>query len=99
VTTTVSQTKQVISQVNISNSPKMYQTISSVTSNVSSTVSAQQKSFLSAVTNAPKLPTATIQLTPQLEDEGVVKIPDAVVVRIPDEDNLFCTIFSLVLVF
>lgn len=71
VTTTVSQTKQVISQVNISNSPKMYQTISSVTSNVSSTVSAQQKSFLSAVTNAPKLPTATatIQLTPQAQQQ------------------------------
>jgi hypothetical protein len=43
--------------------------------------------------------TLLVVTTRLLEDEGVVKIPDAVVVRIPDEDNLFCTIFSLVLVF
>lgn len=68
VTTTVSQTKQVISQVTISNSPKMCQTIPSVASNAGSTVSTQ-KPFLSAVTNAPKLPATTIQLSPQAQQQ------------------------------
>ncbi|VDI10053.1 Hypothetical predicted protein [Mytilus galloprovincialis] len=68
VTTTVSQTKQMVSQINISSSPKMYQTIPSVASSVTSTVTTG-KPFLSAVNNAPKLPMTTIQLTPQAQQK------------------------------
>ncbi|CAC5409705.1 unnamed protein product [Mytilus coruscus] len=68
VTTTVSQTKQMVSQINISSSPKMYQTIPSVASSATSTVTTG-KPFLSAVNNAPKLPMTTIQLTPQAQQQ------------------------------
>lgn len=75
VTTTVSQNRQGVAHVSMSNSPNMFQTIPSVAAASSTVVaaSANQKPFLSAVSNAPKLPTTAIQLPPQVHQQ-VTKI-------------------------